>query len=55
MVGVSQLLELSSYSNCRKFAITIKLCSNVTCKTGINIILNTIFCNNLKKPINIFK
>ena len=27
----------------------IKLCSNVTCKTGINIIFNTVLYNNFKK------
>ena len=27
--------------------LRIKLCLNVTCKSGINIIINTILCNNL--------
>ena len=56
MVIVSKLLEWSRINS----SLTMKskliiLCYNYTCKTGINIIRNTILCNNFKKLINIFK
>ena len=56
MVGVSKLLEwlrIDSSLTIRgkklfvNLQLRIKLCLNVTCKTGINIIINTILCNNL--------
>ena len=64
MIGVSKLLEWSRIDSSLtikgkiyllSLQLQIKLCSNVTCKTGINKILNIILCNNLKKLINIFK
>ena len=57
MVGVSKLLEwlrIDSSLTIRgkkkcflSLQLRIKLCLNVTCKTSINIIINTILCNNL--------
>ena len=56
MVRVSKLLEWSRMNSSLTIkGKPIKLCYNYTCKTGINIILNTILCNNLKELINIFK
>ena len=42
---------------CKVLQLRIKLCSNITRKTGINtrIILNIILCNNFKKLCFIFK
>ena len=57
MVEVSKLLEwlrIDSSLTIRSIKIVCKVCNyelncvlNVTCKTGINIIINTMLCNNL--------